>query len=368
MLSRIYVDNYGPLVNFSLPLAREQLFLGRNGAGKSSVLDAVDAVTRFVRGEGTVEDLFPARRKTRWDSRPEQTFELDVRGPADETYRYRLVIEHDAKRDLRRVREEQVSIGTQPAKQALFLAQHGTAHLYRDNGSAGPEVLVDWSRSSLPTIHERADNTKLTWLKRVLARIRVASPDPRRLIAFSEREESAPTRDLSNFASWYRHLSQEYPDSPAAMRTARQEILPGFHSIRLVAEGNGRRLVTQWKAEPDAPTLDLALDELSDGQRVLLTLAALASEPEGEVSTLFLDEPDNFVALTEIQPLLMSLRARAGLQLIVISHHPEVINLQAAEHGLVFEREGLGPTRFRPFSAPADTALTPAEIVARGEA
>jgi len=71
--------------------------------------------------------------------------------------------------------------------------------------------------------------------------------------------------------------------------------------------------------------------------------------------------------LAEIQPLLMSMRLRPDLQLIVISHHPEIINLQAREHGLIFERQHLGPTRVRLFAADADSSLTPAEIVARGE-
>ena len=63
----------------------------------------------------------------------------------------------------------------------------------------------------------------------------------------------------------------------------------------------------------------------------------------------------------------MSMRMRPELQVLVISHHPEIINLQAREHGLVFERQGLGPTRVRPFVADEQTSLTPAEIVARGE-
>ena len=58
---------------------------------------------------------------------------------------------------------------------------------------------------------------------------------------------------------------------------------------------------------------------------------------------------------------------RPELQILVISHHPEIINLQAREHGLVFERQNLGPTRVRPFAADEESSLTPAEIVARGE-
>jgi predicted ATPase len=364
VLTRIYVDNYGPLVNFELKLGRTQLLIGRNGAGKSTVFDAVDAITRFARGEATV-DAFPVELKTRWDKRPEQTFELDFQSADGETWRYRLVIQYDAEEKKRRVQEERLSCGAQ----TLFEARRGKAQLYRDNASPGPEVLTDWSRSSLPTIHDRPDNKKLSWIKRRLGRVRVAAPDPRQITPFSEREEAAPTRSLSNLVSWYRHLSQENPDQIEGVRDALREVLDGFHNIRLPTEpGARRRLVTTWQtSNAGQPTLEFGVDELSDGQRVILGLAMLAADQGDDETTLLLDEPDNFVALGEVQPLLMSLEARPKLQLIVISHHPEVINLQAAEHGLVLEREKLGPTRVRPFKTPKDSALTPAEIVARGE-
>jgi predicted ATPase len=356
VLSRVFVDNYRSLSNFELKLGREQLFLGRNGAGKTTLFDAVEAVTRFARGESTIDALFPSESKTRWDTREEQTFELDLTSPSGESSRYR----HSAAE----VAEESVSTGNT----VLFASNGDEAQLYRDDGSSATKVLADGERSSLPSIRRRS-LTKLNAVKRSLARVRVASPDPRRMGSVSEREDAAPLRDLSNLASWYRHLHQEDSERTDTMREGLRAILDGFHTLDLRTEGASRRLTTRWRrgTEPDAKTLDFTLDELSDGQRVLLGLAMLATEPGGEDLTLLLDEPDNFVALAEVQPLLMSMRMRPELQVLVISHHPEIINLQAREHGLVFERQDLGPTRVRPFVADEQTLLTPAEIVARGE-
>jgi ABC-type molybdenum transport system ATPase subunit/photorepair protein PhrA len=365
LLSRVYVDNYRSLVNFELKLGREQLLLGRNGAGKTTLFDAVDAVVRFARGESTIEALFPSESKTRWDSRKEQTFELDLTSPSGESGRYRLVIELRSGRHTHAVAEESVHWGGSP----LLLCNDAQAQLYGDDGSAGPNLLTDGSRSSLPAIHDRATNKKLTAVKRRLGRIRVVSPDPRRMVALSEREDTAPLRDLSNLASWYRHLHQEDSERTERMRDRLRAILDGFHTLDLKTEGASRRLTSRWRAGAgsDAKTMEFTLDELSDGQRVLLALSMLAAEPDGEEMTLLLDEPDNFVALAEVQPLLMAMRMRPELQLLVISHHPEIINLQAREHGLVFERQGLGPTRVRPFTADEQSSLTPAEIIARGE-
>jgi predicted ATPase len=365
LLSRVYVDNYRSLVNFELKLGREQLLLGRNGSGKTTLFDAVDAVVRFARGESTLEALFPAESKTRWDTREEQSFELDLAAAGGELGQYRLVVRHEPGQIAPLLRHESVSMGGT----LLFQGNSGVAQLYHDDGSSGQQVLADRHRSALPNLPEGSSNKKLTAMKRRIERVRVAAPDPRRMTPVSAREEAEPRRDLSNLASWYRHLHQEDSERTERMRDRLRAILDGFHTVDLKTEGAARRLTTRWRTggAPDAKAMEFTLDELSDGQRVLLALAMLAAEPEGEEMTLLLDEPDNFVALAEVQPLLMSMRLRPELQILVISHHPEVINLQAREHGLVFERQRLGPTRVRPFTADEQSSLTPAEIVARGE-
>ncbi len=85
---------------------------------------------------------------------------------------------------------------------------------------------------------------------------------------------------------------------------------------------------------------------------------------------LFIDEPDNYVALAEIQPWLLGLKESIetrGSQALLISHHPELIDNLAPSHGLMFEREKNGPASVRPFEAQTDDeCLTASEIVARG--
>ena len=91
MLERLYIDNYKCLVNFEVRLKELSLLLGRNGAGKTSVLDAVFALCRLLSGEARVTDAdaFPARTLTLWQTRPRQTFEVGVRLGADR-FRYRI--------------------------------------------------------------------------------------------------------------------------------------------------------------------------------------------------------------------------------------------------------------------------------------
>ena len=75
MLQRIYIDNYKRLVNFDLPLRELSLLLGRNGVGKTAVLDVV---------LGT------------------------------ESYRYRLEVEHERATRQARVHKEELSSNGKP--------------------------------------------------------------------------------------------------------------------------------------------------------------------------------------------------------------------------------------------------------------
>src|SRR5580700_5493796 len=94
MIERLYLDNIRSFVNFEWRPDRLALLLGANGAGKTALLEAVRALQRFVSGDLSVSEAFPAASRTRWETRAEQTLEVDTRLRAG-LYRYRLVVAHD---------------------------------------------------------------------------------------------------------------------------------------------------------------------------------------------------------------------------------------------------------------------------------
>ena len=64
--------------------------------------------------------------------------------------------------------------------------------------------------------------------------------------------------------------------------------------------------------------------------------------------SLFIDEPDNYLALGEIQPWLAEAEDRVGDslgQVVVASHHPVTIDYMAGASGRWFSRDGNGPVR-----------------------
>ena len=130
-----------------------------------------------------------------------------------------------------------------------------------------------------------------------------------------------------------------------------------------------RSLTFQFEFSDNGQGFWLPLDELSDGQRQLVALYAIEHAMLNENQTVCIDEPDNFVALREIQPWLINAKDSVednNSQLWVISHNPELIDYLAGDHGVQFYRDDQGPVRTKRFVWKESDVLKPSEIVARG--
>lgn len=366
MIKRLYVDNYKCLVNFELHLGELTLLLGPNGVGKSSVLDIVFALRQLLGGVAKLTDpgIFPTASLTRWQKAPIQVVELDA-VVDDEPMTYRLEVKQDREGRRARLKLEKLSVQGKP----LFVCTDGTVQLYRDNHSEGPSYSVDWSESALARVAATKDNTRLSRFLDAMRRVVVCGLYPSSFAGECVSEDPLLLRDGSNLAAWYRHFLQERPDLVAAFETAIAEVLPAFNRIRLEKVGQDTRaFLVSFGA--GATRHELRLDELSDGQRALIAIYALVHITRGQGYTLFLDEPENYVALAEIQPWLMTLKDACGdgvPQAVICSHHPELIDYLGAERGVVLARETSGAIVARSLGPPDPTdPLKLSETVARG--
>jgi hypothetical protein len=131
-----------------------------------------------------------------------------------------------------------------------------------------------------------------------------------------------------------------------------------------------RALVVLFEEEECGERYELRLDEISDGQRALIVLYSLVRLAAGQGYTLFLDEPDNYVALAEIQPWLIDLSDACGdrvPQAVLCSHHPELIDYLGADRGLLLQRESSGVTVSRTLrESTVENGLKLSERIARG--
>ena len=363
MLKRLYCDNYKCLVNFEFRPQSLQLLMGRNGAGKSTVFGVLELLRDFAAYGERCEDRLLGGTQTRWQSVREQRFELDVSGNGGE-YRYELLLDEWGHPTAPRVLRESVVFDGNP----VFLFENGTIHLHNDRFEDRVQFSLDHKRSGLSIVESRHDNRRLMWFKEWLGRLMYIQIDPKLMLSRAEKEASRPQSNLANFGEWYRHLRLEQGTGTEDLRRSLEEVFSGFVSLDLKDAGFNARELQVSIRNGEGKAIAYAFDELSDGQRVLVGLYALLHCCLPTQLTLCIDEPDNFVALAEIQPWLSRLEnmRESDSQILLASHHPELLNHLATNNGVILERIDNRQTLARPWASPGDTTLTPAEIVARG--
>ncbi len=366
MFKRLYVDNYKCLVNFELPLQELTLLLGADGAGKTSVLDVMFAVRQLLNGTAKITDsgIFSNRTLTVWQSRKQQVFELEAQ-LKEEQFTYRLEVEHEEVGKRARITLESLTANQQP----LFRFERGDVRLFRDDHSEGPTFSSDQSESALARVAPRPENTRLTRFLNFATKVIVCGLYPASFETEAAEEASLLHRDARNFAAWFWHMQLERPDRVTDFTKALHNVIDGFQGLRLEKAGLDTRALMVRFAEEER-RYEFRLDEISDGQRALIALYALVLLAADQGYTLFLDEPENYVALTEIQPWLVELADSCGdsvPQAVLCSHHLELIDYLGGKHGLLLRRETTGVTRAESLTTmPTEGGLKLSEIIARG--
>jgi len=381
MLARLYATNYRCLVNFEFKPTAKQLIIGRNGTGKTTVFDVL-AMLRDIAARGKpCEEYLGERTRTLWQDVSEQRFELDVKGNGGD-YRYTLLVKWGARAEfvnviysysggidisqLPRIHQETLDFNGRP----LYRFHEGQIELFNDQQQ--PEPSVRYPSKQFPSRLAEAsgkDNTKLCWFRPWLRGVTEVQINPWVMSARSEHESPQPAKDLSNFADWYRHLRLERGDAIFEAMASLREALPGLEALDAREAGLDVRVLQARLRGPDGKSVDLPFTDLAEGQRCLIALYVLLYCALDNERTLLIDEPDNFIALAEIQPWLMKLLDRVdetGGQVILVSHHPELLDQLACQGGVVLDRPNGGETRVRPFEPPADSGLKASEIIARG--
>ncbi len=370
MLTRLYLDNFKCFVNFEHKPVRKELIFGRNGSGKSSLLDALLFLRQFTT-KGDVFDDFPIlAQRTRWQDQPQMTGELEAE-LSDGKYVYRLVIEPSLAmtpsggQPRPRVVSETVHFEGKP----IFEFTKGEVHLFNDRFEHKVTYEFDWHRSALATIVPRRDNQTLTRFRFWLGSLYCFRLNPFGMGARAEGESLYPNVDLSNIAAWYRHLLQADQKQNAALLNSLRESLDGFTFLELEPAGENVRLLVAEFGQNGGKATKFYFNELSDGQRCLIALYTILHFVLAKGGTVMIDEPDNFLSLREIQPWLLAVddivEENRG-QVLMISHHPEIINQWAPTSGFRLFRDGTGPVRVEKFPGDTASCLPPAEMIARG--
>lgn len=356
MLRRVHIMNYRCFGDFELLPEDLSLLLGRNGTGKSTLLDVLWGLREIVVDGRAFNDavLFES------SSTGAVTVELDLELAAGDV-RYRLVVgpSLEAASDLVALEEVVTDLS---GGGELFAFRDGLATWTDGEAWRSPHRRDVSALSAIPFQKSPALVELKQWFEGVWM-LRLA---PQSMEASADEADPELTVYGENFISWLlsfeevASLSELGPELPspllARVSPHLRPVLDGFEGLAWVLAGRDVVLAARFSYQ-ERGLIDFR--DLSDGQRCLIVLYSVL-ELVSDLSLLLLDEPDSHVTSTELAPLFRTLRQRtdAGeLQAIVASHHPQVIDLLASEDPweLVDTPDGVVA---RPFEVPRAKGLS----------
>ena len=367
MLTRLYVDGYKCLADFTLSFSEKTVLVGPNGVGKSAVLEVLGLLQQMLTSPTPVSPLFSQQSKPVWDPEVEQQrLALEVVLPA--------VASADTPWQTPWVYTYEATIGypTDPQdQQGAYLISEGLvcngipliqrtdtqAKLHPDPIRTAQAGLTDHTPTSPIAYPCQQALSVLGTIPtapyhKPLPPVPLDYPCLSRFTDWIERMVLWPQMSYSEFAAWYDRCTQADPDPDRIAQL-----------IDKIAEGLPEYKV--WVAQKD-PWGEMA--RASRGQQTLVVLYSLlfAASP---TCLVCLDNPEMHLALYEVQPWLAELDecGRDLPQVLLTTHHPETINylfedtvwLNKKPEGSTYPITETVQQKVR------ETGLRPAEVYAR---
>jgi predicted ATPase len=322
------------------------MLIGKNGTGKSTVGTVLSLLRRMGQSATNVGALVEPGDFYFGQSDLQMRFEvaLELEG---KRFEYQLGLELPPRFRQLRVADERLTMDGA----VIFERQLDEVLLTRDQSAI--RFPMDWHMLGLGFIHERNSTEPMGIFKRALARICVLRPVPFLIAGESRGEVELPDPECSQFAAWFRGLSLQYPASYVQIDNYLKTVIPGFADLTNVTLSEEAK-EAKIRFSENGRKFDLPISALSDGQKCFLVAAVLlaASEVRGPM-ICYWDEPDNFLALAEVEHFLLELNVKLGNrgQIITSSHHPNAIEQVAPEGVILFYRESaVSPVRSKKLS------------------
>lgn len=344
-LRRFYANNYKTLVNFEVKFEDLTVIAGPNGSGKSNFLDALKGVLDYAVQDVALPTAFGGNISPLVgdgdDPELSVTVGLEV-GVEPDVFEYRLDFgTHPS--DPRRAWRLQEAVSASGSEQLTFSAGHGVRWV-RPEG----DVRFEVGQNSILALANTVPLAAVA--KRALGAIQILRLVPSGL---EERTSGSVHRLLAggeNFFQYLRHVLGSQASSRAFVEMLRYTSLPNLTDFRFV-ELPDQSAIPYFDFEADGSFAgSFAPQALSDGQRALIILNTLLWHMQEHPGVLLIDEPENFLSVAEIQPLLFRMldaTEEQDSQFVLITHHPEFINSVGNDAFRWFERIDGGPTQVR---------------------
>jgi len=363
MIRRLYVDNYKSLVDFTWEPKRENLVLGVNGSGKTAALDAIDIVRTWC-CDWTKDERWLSRDSlSRFQSKNAAEFQLDVEVDGA-LYSYEVAFDLNDRQGSSEVRSETLRKG-----KATLFRRNFKAVDFRSSTGDVQHFPLPVNLSAVHAILSLDHSEEVSKFEAALEAMVIVRPFPNAMSDEAKAPERRPSSRFENFAAWY-YLQSGSGLFPTATFELLRQVWEDFDHLRLEQLGRAAILSAVFKKDGSASAqVSLGFNDLSDGERMLIVLYSLAAyQRTNEPTTLIVDEPDNFLALAELQPWLLQIlndRPTAG-QIIVVSHNAEIVNTMGEHRVSLFSRQDhVSPTTVSGLKTSED-GLPLSELLTRG--
>ena len=314
--------------------------------GKTTVSFALEILQRIAKGTNRIKDLVKPKDFTRERTDIPMRFEIEVELDAV-VYEYVIAFELPEGFKELRVFEERLTAGGR----LIYDREKAQVNLAKTSQDDKAKFQIDWHLVALPIVQERSTKDPLFIFKRWLASMLILRPIPILINGNSEQDTLQPNAEVTNFGDWFSGLLASAPSAYTEMATYLKQVMPDLNDIKNPIVGaDSRSLVVHFSYEQGK--LDLPFKELSDGEKCFMVCAlVLAANKAYGPLLCFWDEPDNYLAIDEVEHFVMALRQTfhtGGGQFIATSHNPETIRCFSDENTMVMHRRNhLEPTVIR---------------------
>jgi ABC-type Mn2+/Zn2+ transport system ATPase subunit len=349
VIRRFYVHNFRCLENFELPIAglSSVLLIGNNGSGKTSVGLALGVLQKIARGTNQVGELVKPKDLSHERSGVPIRLEIEVELGATR-YGYEVAFELAKGLLELRVLEERLTVNGA----FIYTRKLTTVHLAKVGVANEASFNIDWHLVALPIIQPNPESDPASNFRRWLSRMLILRPIPSLILGDSELETLEPNPKVLNFGAWFSGVLAYAPSAYSIIDRYLKQVIRDFAQIRNPVIGaHSRSLLVAFSNEKSA--LVVRFEDLSDGEKcfMICALVLAASEAYDDPVLCFWDEPDNYLALSEVQHFVLSLRKafKSRGQFIATSHNPEAIRSFSDENTfLLYRNSHLEPTVLRP--------------------
>lgn len=317
MIKSVRVANFKSLAGATIPLGHFSCLVGMNGAGKSTVLQALDFVSQLMRGD--VQGWLDRRGWTAADLncklRSERNIRFQVSFQTATSGRLTWIGAFN-RTDLRCTQEDVVLInGNKTDTKVLRLS----GQAYSMGGRESQAIAFEYQGSILSALKDSELSPPLLEFRDALRSVRsleLLSPDKLRKSArVSEHDIGAGGEKLSAY------LDNIKGDRKTKLVELLKKFYPNLVDYKITSQKSGWKKLSVYE-QFEGQKLETEALHLNDG---LLRILAVLTQADADRSLLLLDELENGIN-QEIVETLVDTLLQSPQQLLVTTHSPLLLN------------------------------------------